>query len=75
MNPLTVFGVMVVIISLVCFFYLLQSRSKWGVLGFGLSGILVAIYEFLDGNWWFGVFGAVWSLIGLGRWWLGRNSN
>jgi hypothetical protein len=73
MSTLTVFGVIVVIISLVG--YLLYSRSKWGMLGFGLSGILVSIYEFWDGNWWFGVFGAVWALIGLRRWWLRRNSN
>lgn len=66
MDALTLFGLAAV--SLMLFFYALEDRSPWFVLGFAGSCVLGSAYGFLQGAWPFGLVEGVWSLVALGRW-------
>lgn len=66
MDALTLFGLAAV--SLMLFFYALEDRSPWFVLGFAGSCVLGSTYGFLQGAWPFGLVEGVWSLVALGRW-------
>jgi hypothetical protein len=55
--------------------YALEKRSRWFLLGLAGAAALGAAFEFLDAAWPFGVVEAVWSIIALQRWRLGRVSS
>ena len=65
MDALTLFGLAAV--SLMLFFYALEDRSPWFVLGFAGSCVLGSAYGFLQGAWPFGLVEGVWSMVALGR--------
>jgi hypothetical protein len=66
MDGLTLFGLLAV--SLMLFFYALEDRSPWFVLGFAGSCVMGSAYGFLQGAWPFGLVEGVWSLVALNRW-------
>jgi hypothetical protein len=70
MNKLTAFGLFAVTAMLV--FYALEKRSHWFVLAFAASCVLASAYGFLQGAWPFGLVEAIWSLVALRRWRIGR---
>jgi hypothetical protein len=72
MDALTLFGLFAVSAMLVC--YALESRSHWFVLLFAGACTLGSAYGFLQGAWPFGLVEAVWSLVALRRWLIGRKS-
>lgn len=55
MDPLTLFGLLVVTAMLV--FYALEDWSPWFVLAFAAACGLASVYGFLQGAWPFGVVG------------------
>jgi len=72
MNTLTLFGLFAVTAMLVT--YALEKRSPWFVLAFAGSCLLGSAYGFLQGAWPFGLVEAIWAMVAVRRWWLGRNS-
>ena len=72
MNPLSIFGLIAVILMLLC--YALEQRSRWYTLAFAGACIMGSAYGFLQGAWPFGLVEAVWSLIAVRRWWLGAEA-
>jgi hypothetical protein len=66
MDPLTLFGLIAVLLML--FFYALEDRSPWFVLAFAGACVLGSLYGFLQGAWPFGIAEAVWSAVALRRW-------
>jgi hypothetical protein len=70
MDGLTLFGLLAVTAMLVC--YALETRSHWFVLGFAIACLLGSVYGFLQGAWPFGLVEAIWSMVALRRWYLGR---
>jgi hypothetical protein len=71
LNTLTAFGLLAVTAMLVC--YALENRSPWFILAFAGSCVLGSAYGFLQGAWPFGLVEAVWSVVAVRRWWLGRS--
>jgi hypothetical protein len=65
-DALTLFGLLAV--SLMLFFYALEDRSPWFVLGFAGSCVMGSAYGFLQGAWPFGLVEGVWSLVAVSRW-------
>ena len=55
--------------------YALEKRSRWFLLGLTGAAALGAAYELLEAAWPFGAIEAVWSIIALQRWRLGRVSS
>ncbi|MGC2697428.1 MAG: hypothetical protein WA738_16700 [Candidatus Angelobacter sp.] len=72
MSALTAFGLVAVTFMLV--FYALEKRSHWFILAFAAACVLASVYGFMQGAWPFGLVEAVWSLVALRRWWLGRST-
>ena len=72
MNTLTLFGLFAITAMLVT--YALEKRSPWFVLAFAGSCLLGSAYGFLQGAWPFGLVEAIWAMVAVRRWWLGRNS-
>ena len=72
MNSLSAFGLLAV--SLMLIFYMLESRSRWYILGFAGACALGSAYGFLQGAWPFGLVEAVWSVVALRRWWAAGES-
>ncbi len=68
MSRLTTFGLVSVILMLVC--YALEDRSPRFVLAFAGACVMASVYGFIQGAWPFGIVEAVWSLIAARRWWL-----
>jgi hypothetical protein len=66
MSNLSIFGLVAVIISLIC--YALEVKSHWWVLGFAISCIFCAIYGFMQGAWPIGVAEIVWCGVSLHKW-------
>lgn len=66
MDGLTLFGL--VAVSLMLFFYALEDKSPWFVLGFAGSCVMGSAYGFLQGAWPFGLVEGVWSLVAVSRW-------
>jgi len=66
MNGLSLFGLVAVVLMLIC--YALEARSRWFILAFSGSCLLASAYGFLQGAWPFGVVEAIWSLVALRRW-------
>jgi hypothetical protein len=66
MDPLTLFGLIAVLLMLL--FYALEDRSPWFVLAFAGACVLGSLYGFLQGAWPFGLAEAVWSVVALRRW-------
>ena len=73
MDRLTIFGLFAVTAMLV--FYTLEKRSRWFVLAFAGSCMLGSAYGFLQGAWPFGFVEAIWSIVAIRRWWVGRPSS
>ncbi len=71
MRLLTAFGLVAVTLMLV--FYALEKRSRWYTLAFAGACVMGSIYGFLQGAWPFGLVEAVWSLVAVQRWVVGRN--
>ena len=71
MSSLTLFGLFAVTAMLVT--YALEKRSPWFVLAFAGSCLLGSAYGFLQGAWPFGLVEAIWAMVAVRRWWLGRN--
>jgi hypothetical protein len=71
MNTLTLFGLFAVTAMLVS--YALEKRSPWFVLAFAVSCLLASAYGFLQGAWPFGLVEAIWAIVAVRRWWLGKN--
>jgi hypothetical protein len=71
MNTLTLFGLFAVSAMLVS--YALEKRSPWFVLAFAVSCLLASAYGFLQGAWPFGLVEAIWAIVAVRRWWLGKN--
>jgi hypothetical protein len=67
MNPLSIFGLFAVTVTLLC--YALERRSRWYVLGFAGGCVLSSIYGFLQGAWPFGLVEIAWTLVAVQRWW------
>jgi hypothetical protein len=67
MDVLILFGLFVV--AAIC--YALESRSNWFILAFAGAFALVSIYSFLQGEWPWGIFAAIWAAVAGWRW---RNS-
>jgi hypothetical protein len=65
-DALTLFGLLAV--SLMLFFYALEDKSPWFVLGFAGSCVMGSAYGFLQGAWPFGLVEGVWSLVAVSRW-------
>jgi len=72
MNTLTLFGLFAITAMLVT--YALEKRSPWFILAFAGSCLLGSAYGFLQGAWPFGLVEAIWAMVAVRRWWLGRNS-
>jgi hypothetical protein len=70
MDRLTIFGLMAVTATLVCYAY--ERRSPWFVLGFAAGCVLGSVYGFLQGAWPFGLVEAVWAVVALRRWVVAR---
>ncbi len=66
MSALSLFGLFVVTMMLVC--YALDERSPWYGLGFAVACALGSLYGFLQGAWPFGLVEGVWALVALRRW-------
>jgi hypothetical protein len=66
MDPLTAFGLVVVMAMVVC--YALEDRSPWFILTFAAACALAAVYGFFQGAWPFGLVEAVWTVIAVRRW-------
>ena len=73
MNTLTLFGLFAVTAMLVT--YALEKRSPWFILAFAGSCLLGSAYGFLQGAWPFGLVEAIWAMVAVRRWWLGRNQS
>jgi hypothetical protein len=71
MDGLTLFGLAAVVSML--FFYALEERAAWCVLGFAGACVAASAYGFLQGAWPFGIVEAVWALVALQRWWRRRS--
>jgi len=71
MNTLTLFGLFAVTAMLVS--YALEKRSPWFVLAFAVSCLLASAYGFLQGAWPSGLVEAIWAIVAVRRWWLGKN--
>jgi len=71
MRLLTAFGLLAVTLMLV--FYALEKRSRWYTLAFAGACVMGSVYGFLQGAWPFGLVEAVWSLVAVQRWAVGRN--
>jgi len=69
-DNLTLFGLVAVSAMLVC--YAFEARSNWFVLGFSAACLAGSAYGFLQGAWPFGIVEAIWSMVALRRWWIGR---
>jgi hypothetical protein len=72
MNALTWFGLFAVSAMLIT--YALEKKSPWFILAFAVSCILGSTYGFLQGAWPFGMVEAIWSIVAVRRWWLGRTA-
>jgi hypothetical protein len=72
MNTLPLFGLFAITAMLVT--YALEKRSPWFILAFAGSCLLGSAYGFLQGAWPFGLVEAIWAVVAVRRWWLGRNS-
>ena len=72
MDRLTIFGLLAVTAMLV--FYALEKRSRWFILAFAGSCVLASVYGFLQGALPFGFVEAIWSIVAIRRWWVGRPS-
>jgi hypothetical protein len=70
MDRLTWFGLIAVVAMLVC--YTFEGRSRWFILGFAAACGLGSLYGFLQGAWPFGLVEAVWSMVAVRRWLLGK---
>jgi hypothetical protein len=66
MDSLTLFGLFAV--STMLFFYAMEDRSPWYVLGFAGGCVLGSIYGFLQGAWPFGLVEGIWSVVAFRRW-------
>lgn len=71
MRLLTAYGLLAVTLMLV--FYALEKRSRWYTLAFAGACVMGSIYGFLQGAWPFGLVEAIWSLVAVQRWALGRH--
>lgn len=67
MDALILFGLFAV--AAIC--YALESRSNWFILAFAGALALASIYNFLQGEWPWGIFAAIWAVVAGWRW---RNS-
>lgn len=70
MDTLTAFGTAAVTAMMV--FYALEARHPVFVLAFATACLASSAYGFLAGTWPFGVVEAVWSVIAVRRWRIGR---
>lgn len=70
MSLLTLFGLIAVVLMLVC--YGLEDRHCGYILGFAVACSLGSVYGILQGAWPFGLVEGVWSLVALRRWWKKR---
>ena len=66
MTILTVFGFAAIGFTLIC--YLLEDRSRWWTLGFGLGSLLSAAYAAMQGAWPFAVVELLWAAAAVRRW-------
>ena len=66
----TVYGVCA--LTFMMAMYALEARHRNYVLLFALGCLLSSTYGFLAGAWPFGVVEAVWALVAVRRWHLGR---
>ena len=66
MDLLTIFGLLAVILMLVC--YVMEEHSHWWTLAFAFSCALGSAYGFLQGAWPFGAVEIVWVIVALRRW-------
>lgn len=71
MRLLTAYGLLAVTLMLV--FYALEKRSRWYTLAFAGACVMGSIYGFLQGAWPFGLVEAIWSVVAVQRWALGRH--
>lgn len=71
MRLLTAFGL--VAVTLMLLFYALEKRSRWYTLAFAAACVMGSIYGFLQGAWPFGLVEAIWSLVAVQRWAVGRH--
>lgn len=67
MSPLSLFGLISVILMLI--FYALEERSHWFILAFSFSCVLGSIYGFLQGAWPFGLVEIAWTIVVFRKWW------
>ena len=70
MDSLQLFGLFAVTAMLIC--YALEDRSDRFILGFAAACALGSAYGFLQGAWPFGLVEAVWTVVALRRWNVGR---
>jgi hypothetical protein len=66
MDTLSLFGLIAVSFTLVC--YAMESGSHWWTLGFCLGCVAGSAYGFLQGAWPFGVVEIVWAIVSFRRW-------
>ena len=66
MDALTLFGLVGISFTLVC--YLLEDRGPGWTLGFAAGCLLSSAYGFLQGAWPFGVVELIWAGVALRRW-------
>ena len=70
MDSLQLFGLFAVTAMLIC--YALEDRSDRYILGFAVACALGSAYGFLQCAWPFGLVEAVWTVVALRRWNVGR---
>jgi hypothetical protein len=70
MSPLSVFGLLAVSFTLIC--YALEKRSDRYVLGFAAGCVMSSVYGFLQGAWPFGLVQIAWTAVALRRWFQAR---
>ena len=66
MDALTAFGLVAVLVTLLC--YVGEARGPGWTLAFAGGCALSSAYGFLQGAWPFGLVEAIWSVVALGKW-------
>jgi hypothetical protein len=66
MDLLSLFGLLAVTATLVC--YAFEHRSPWFILAFAVACALGSAYGFLQGAWPFGLIEMIWAVVALRRW-------
>jgi hypothetical protein len=64
-NPITVFGV--VVLSFMMLMYALERRHAFFLLAFAAGCALSSVYGFVSGAWPFGVVESIWCLVAVAR--------